>query len=174
MRTRRGHTLVECLITIGLIGATLSIVAVAMNQIRLASQRVGQAATTEIDLERLALQLRTDAHRARSVKQEPANDATGGTLWFSLDDELSAKYTLRTTHLERRLQRGDEVRHRETYRLPKSFTAEWQVQTDRSSPLVSLKLEPGPVGSSISLGFQTIQIDAAVGIFPSPLPSDES
>ena len=174
MRTRRGHSLVECLITIGLIGATLSIVAVAMSQMRRSCQRVSQASTTELELERFAFQLRTDAHRALSVEREGANDATGPALLFRLADELSVKYTLQATHVERLLHRGDEVRHRETYRLPKSFTAAWQVQTDRPAPLVSLKLEPGPVGSSVSLGFQSIQIDAAVGLFPSLLPSDES
>ena len=176
MRTRRGHSLVECLITIGLIGATLSVVAVAMSQMRRSSQRVSEASMTELELERFSLQLRTDAHRALSVEREGANgaNATAGTLLFGLADELSVKYTLQATHVERLLHRGDEVRHRETYRLPKSFTAAWQVQTDRPAPLVSLKLEPGPVGSSVSLGFQAIQIDAAVGLFPSLLPSDES
>ena len=174
MRTRRGHSLVECLITIGLIGATLSILAVAMSRMHRSCLRVSQASTAELELERFALQLRTDAHQALSVERDGANDATAGTLLFTLADDLSVKYTLQATRVERLLRRGDEVRHRETYRLPKSFTAAWQVRTDRSSPLVSLKLEPGPVGSSVSLGFQSIQIDAAVGLFPSLLPSDES
>ena len=174
MRTRRGHSLVECLIAIGLIGATLSIVAVAMSQMHRSCRRVSEASTTELELERFAFQLRTDAHQAISVEREGANGATADALLFGLAHELSVKYTLQATHVERLLHRGDEVRHRETYRLPKSFTAAWQVRTDRSSPLVSLRLEPGPVGSSVSLGFQAIQIDAAVGLFPSLLPSDES
>jgi len=176
MRTRRGHSLVECLIAIGLIGATLSIVALAMSQMRRSCRRVSQASTTELELERFAFQLRTDAHQALSVELEGADDATAaaGTLLFNLADELSVKYTLQAVQVERLVHRGDEVRHRETYRLPKSFTAAWEVQTDRPLPLVSLKLEPGPVGSNVSLGFQSIQIDAAVGLFPSLLPSDES
>ena len=176
MRTRRGYSLVECLITIILIGATLSVVAVAMSRMRLSCVRVSRASTEELELERFALQLRTDAHQALSVEEEEGNDATatGPALVFRLADGRWVQYTVQATHVERLLHRGDEVRHRETYRLPKSFAAVWQVQTDRSLPLVSLKLEPGPIGSSVSLGFQTIQIDAAVGLFPSQLPSDES
>jgi type II secretory pathway pseudopilin PulG len=176
MRTRRGHSLVECLITIGLIGATLSIVAVAMSQMRLSCRRVSEASAAELELERFAVQLRSDAHQALSVEREGSDDAneTSGTLLFKLSDERSVKYTLRTTHLERLLERGDEIRHRETYRLPRSFTALWQVQTDRSLPLVSLKLEPGPLGPGVPLEVQPIQIDAAVGLFPSLLSRDES
>jgi type II secretory pathway pseudopilin PulG len=176
MRTRRGHSLVECLIAISLIGATLSIVAVAMNQIRRTCRRVSEVSTVELELQRFAAQLRADAHQALSVEQTGANDANaaGGTLLLSLAGERSVKYTLRATHVERLLHRGDELRQRETYGLPKSVTAAWQVQTDRSLPLVSLKLEPGPVESGRPQGIQSIQINAAVGLFPALLSSDES
>ena len=176
MRTRRGHTLVECLITIGLIGAVMTTVAVAMHGMRRSCRTVRQESTVELDLGRLAAQLRTDAHRALSVKHEDSDDPneTPDTLSFTLAADLSVKYTLRETHIERLLSAGDEIRHRETYRLPASFGADWQVQTDRPSPLVSLILEPESADPGSPFGFRTIQIDAAVGLFPPSLPRDES
>jgi type II secretory pathway pseudopilin PulG len=176
MRNRRGHSLIECLVTIGLIGMTLSIVAVAMSQMRRSCQRVGEASTAELELERFSFQLRTDAHRALSAKRKAADGEgpNGPELLFTLADRQRVKYTLQTTRVERLLYQGDEVRHRDSYGLPKSFTGDWELRTDRSSPLVSLKLEPGSVESVGPMGYQSIQIDAAVGLLPSPRPRDES
>ena len=176
MRNRRGHSLVECLITIGLIGATMSTVAVAMHGMRRSCRTVREESATQLELGRLAAQLRTDAHRALSVKQDNSVDptATANAVSFSLAADVSVEYTLQATQIERLLRSGDEIRHRETYRLPVSVTAGWQVRTDRASTLVSLILQPASAALGGPLGFQTIQIDAAVGLLPPPLPRDES
>ncbi len=175
MRTRRGHTLVECLIAIGLIGVVMSTLAVAMHGMHRSCQSVRKDSTTDLELGRLAAQLRTDAHRALSVKQKDSDEPEGtAAVSFALTAGVSVEYTLRATHVERLLRAGDEIRHRETYRLPNSSTATWQLRTDRTSPLVSLILQPVSAELGGPLGSGTIQIDAAVGLLPPPLPRDKS
>jgi type II secretory pathway pseudopilin PulG len=174
MKTRRGHSLVECVIAIGLIGATFTTVAVAMSGMYRTSRRVCRAAGTELDLERFAAQLRGDAHQSLSVKEDivtsPSGDAK--TLSLTLTSERSVYYTLREGHVERVLRRGDALQHRETYRLSGAFTARWFVDRDRARPMVSLILEAGAAGASSPLGFQAMRIDAAVGLLrPLPAPS---
>lgn len=94
---------------------------------------------------------------------------------LTLTDEHSVRYTLQAGSVERVLQQGEQPLHRETYRLPPSFTAHWQVDADRPSPMVSLRIDPGGVGSAGSTGstgprgFQAIRINAAVGLLRASL-----
>jgi len=174
MRTRRGYYLAECLVAIALMGATFSTVAVATSGMYRCCRRVREESAGELELVRLAAQLRADAHQALSVREEGPADAKAAaakTLLLTLGDERSVHYTLRAGRVERVLSRGDEPAHRETYRLPGSFTARWQVGDGRPARMVSLMLVPGPVGSNTPSGSQAIRIDAAVGLLgPPPVP----
>ena len=164
MRTRGGFSLVECLIAISLMAVVFSTIAVAMSGLRRASRRIREESQVELDLERLSSQLRADAHLALSVDLE-APDA----LLLTLRDERSVRYTLQARSVERVLRQGEEPRHRETYRLPPSCTADWQVDADRPAPMVSLTIDPGAAGSTNPLGFQAMRIDAAVGLLRASL-----
>ncbi len=176
MRTRQGHTLIECMVAIVLLGATLATVSVAISGVYRCRQRVGEESATELDLQRFAAQLRADAHRAVSVKKEKPDDSgeAVNTLLLTLTDGRSVEYTVEGRYVERVLRQGDRSRHRETYRLAKAFAAHWQVQRDRPSPLVSLMLDPATGGANGPLGIQTIRIDAAVGLLRSPIAPHES
>ena len=176
MKKRQGYSLVECLVAIGLISATLSTVAVATSGMYRCCQRVRGESVTELELERLAAGLRADAHQALSVKLDGHTDTEEAvdTLVLTLADERSVQYTLRAQRVERVLHYGDEVRHRETYRLPASFTARWEIERNRLLPMASLLLDPGPVGSNSPLGFQAMRIDAAVGLLQPLLAPRES
>ena len=181
MRTRRGSSLFECLIAIGLIGATFSTVAVAMSGMYRTHRRVRGEAGRELELERFAAQLRADAHQALSVEEETVADPNAADpnaavkiLSLTLPGGRSVHYTLQERRVERVLRRGDELLHRETYRLPGAFIARWGVARDRSWPMVSLMLEPGPAGPDSPLGFQAMRIDAAVGLLRSPPAPNES
>lgn len=164
MRTRGGFNLVECLIAISLMAVVFSTIAVAMSGLRSGSRHIRQQSEIELDLERFSLQLRADAHLALSVDLEDPD-----ALLLTMNDEHSVRYTLQARSVERVLRQGDQPRHRETYRLPPSFTAHWRVDADRPLPMVSLRLDPGGVGSSGPRGFQAIHIDAAVGLLHTPL-----
>jgi len=170
MSTRRGFTLTETVVAIGLVSATLTAVAVATAGMYRACRHVRQESAVGLELGRLASQLRADAHGALSVEVQSADDAEGdaGALLLTLPDGGSVRYTLRTGHVDRVLRRGDEVPHRETYRLPPALVARWQIERGRTVPLVSLLLEPGPVGTSGPLGRQPVRVDAAVGLLRLP------
>ncbi len=171
MRTRGGSNLVECLIAISLIAVVFSTIAVAMSGLRRGNRRVRQEAQVELDLQRFSSQLRADAHLALSVDLENPTDPDGAanTLALTLMDERSVRYTLQAGSIQRVLRQGEEPRHRETYRLPPSCTADWQVDADRPSPMVSLKIDPGAADSTGPLGFQAMRIDAAVGLLRASL-----
>jgi len=166
MTRRRGYSLVECLVAIALIAATFTAVAVATSGMYRACQRVGQESAVELELARLAAQLRADAHQAASVKLEvPADSsATPSTLSLVEDGGRSIDYKLRGGQVERVVRQRDTVGHRDGYRLPGTFAARWQVERDRPLALVSLILDPGPLGTSGTLGFEAFRVDAAVGL----------
>jgi len=174
MRKRSGYSLVECLAAMSLIAATLATIAVAMHGMRRSCQRVGEESAADLDMERLAAQLRSDAHRARSVVIEPPADPDmpAHTLVLTLADNRTVQYTLATARLDRRVHQDGEVRHRESYRLPRSFTAQWQVDPARYRPMASLMVVPGRMESGSTLGFDPIRIDAAVGLLGPPTPSE--
>ena len=68
MKSRRGYSLIECLVTIALIGTAMTTVAVSMSGMQLACQRVREETIAEMELQRLAVQLRADAHEALSAQ----------------------------------------------------------------------------------------------------------
>lgn len=177
MKKRRGYSLVECLITIGLIGAVLSIVAVVTNRVHCSCRRVAETSAAELELERFSAQLRSDAHRAVSVEKVEGNgDETPFTgLLLELADGSSVNYSLHTDYLERLRRPAGEAAQRETYRFPKSFSAVWQIDQERPRPLVSLRMDPtADIGTYNSIGMRSIRINAAVGVLPRPFSPEES
>lgn len=171
MRKRGGFSLVECLIAISLMAVVFSTIAVAMSGLRRCSRRIREESQVELDLERFSSQLRADAHLALSVDLEDSADpgSAANTLLLTLTDERSVRYTLQARSIQRVLRQGEEPRHRETYRLPPSCTAHWQVDVDRPSPMVSLRIDPGAADSTNPFGFQAMRIDAAVGLLRASL-----
>ena len=197
MRKRRGYSLVECLATFALIGTALTMVAVSMNGMQRACQRVRDDTLTEMELQRLALQLRTDAHAAASAREVVAADdgSQPDTLRLVLNGEESVDYMAAADVVRRELRRSEQVLHRETYRLPTAYTAQWMLETGNPSenqgkespreenqqagprvaagardphPVVSLRLEPEPVDRGGRPGGRALSISAAVGLIGPP------
>ncbi len=176
MRRRNGFTLVECLAAIALIGVAMTTVAVAMTGMHRACQRVREEIASEMELQRFAVQLRADAHEALSAKQEGGKEenAASDSILLALSDEESVQYTVQAGHIQREQRRGDELLHRETYGLPDSYTAHWELKKNGSAAMASLKLEPQPVELSGRMGDQPIQINAAVGLLAQSPPEAKS
>lgn len=174
MTARRGYSLIETLAAITLVSTTFTTVAVALHGMYRSTQRVQEELAVERELERFSVQFRADAHEATSAKAEPSSDPKKDPqiLSLSLADKQIAQYTLQPQRIDRALRRGDEVRHRETYRLPKGSVSRWQVQGERQIAIVSLILERQPAGSG-GLRAQTVHVDAAVGLLRSPSASSE-
>lgn len=176
MRKRSGYSLVECLVAIALIGATMTTVAVAMSGMQRASQRVRGEIASEMELQRFAVQLRADTHAALSAVEETEENggAAARSIRLALSDEKSVQYSLEAGCIQRVQRRGDELLHRETYRLPEMYSAHWELEKNGSASMVSLKLEPEPVELSGRMGDRPLQINAAVGLLSRPLEQVKS
>ncbi|MHB8897272.1 MAG: PulJ/GspJ family protein [Thermoguttaceae bacterium] len=171
MKRLRGYSLIECLAAIALTGTAMTIVAVSMSGMHRACQRVREETIAETELQRLAVQLRTDAHQARSAREEKVDAPRGGkdlvpALRLDLGDQEVVQYTAHRGLVWREHHRNRQVLERETYRLIPAQTVRWKVDTTGTFPFVSLQLEadPGdPAGRSR-------QVQAAVGLLDEPLP----
>ena len=167
MRTRRGHTLVEVLVATTLFGVIFSTVGLTLHAMARSERQVGAALDADRELERLAVQLRQDAHQATSASTTDAREQTPpqSVLSLALPAGETVHYTLQSDRVERVLRHEQTVRHRETYRLPAGAVGRWQVQAERPVPLVSLVLELEQANSSVPIGAGAWRLDAAVRLF---------
>lgn len=142
-RCRGGHSLVEMLVVIVLLGSLLGTVSVTLSAMFRADRTMQDELAKERALEQFAARFRSDVHQAVSASLvEPAE--RGGparelTLQWSGDQTVV--YTLRPQDVQRVVRRGDTIVHRETYGLAGAATAGWEIRKDRASPLVAALLE---------------------------------
>lgn len=175
MSRRRGYTLIESLATIAMMGTVMTTVAVSMSVMHRASQRIREEAAIETDLQRLAAQLRADAHNALSAKTEGGReeDAAAESMLLALNDKESVRYSVKAERLHREHLQGEKVLHRESYRLPDGCIARWELEESHSVPLISLKIQPKPGDFTKHMNGQPVQVFAAVGLLkPTPAKSE--
>jgi type II secretory pathway component PulJ len=172
---RSGHTLIETMIALALISTVLTTVSLTLHTMYRANDRMRRALFQQRELDRLAAQLRTDAHVGSSpVVETPEEESTGPTLQLSLPDDQSVRYTLAEEHLERILRADDRVQYRERYRLPPDVDARWEVEEAQSTPIVCLILRDEPELPVQGTGSDHVhRIAAAVGILASEPDSQE-
>ncbi len=169
MRHRRGYSLIECLVAMGLAATTFTLVATSLYGMYRSSHLVREDVDLQRQWGRFAEQFRADTHEAMSIeiaKDKPENSAR--TLTLALPEGHTVRYTLQPKRIERVLCEGDNVRHRETYRMPPRSTSRWSEQTERTLPMISLVVvrEPATAGAASPLG-RTMRIDAALGLLRS-------
>lgn len=161
MKRRNGYTLIECLVAMALATSALTVVAMTMSGIQQAQRRVQEQASSERELSRFATRWRTDAHEAWSAECE---NAESDTVEMVLSDQESVRYTLLAGYVKRVQRRNDEVVHQETYRLPDTCTARWELDRKGPTPVVTLKLEPLSLEESGRIDGHAQQVHAAVGL----------
>ena len=172
-RRRRGHSLIECIVVLALIAVTLGAVTTTLHVLYQADRRLRDGLTRDSAVEKLAAQLRCDAHQALSAKVgDPAGKtAPANDLSLSLPEDRSIQYTLFPERIERVVRRGQTVEHRETYRLVSS-SASWRVREDRAPPMVTLVLELQTGRESGERAApRTCRVDAAIQLFQPQLAS---
>ncbi len=170
-RGRRGFTLVESVVSIALLAVILTVVTLTLHTMYRADRRMRDELNLQSEFDRLATQLRIDTHPALAVTTIDGEDGfTADTLQLTLPDSRTIQYALIADRVERTLRREEKTEHRESYRLPPSSDARWQVETERPMSMASLVLEPQ---STSELGGPTLpyacRIDAAVHLI-SPQP----
>lgn len=170
MRTRRGYTLVECLVVLTLTGTALGTSALTMHALSRAERQVREEFQDAGDLARLAVQLREDAHQALSARIESSGEppTSANVLSLPAPDDRIVQYTLQDANLERVVRQAGIVQHRETYGLPTATAAHWQVVSDRPRLLVSLVWAPEPGRAGGPPGSAMGRLDAAVQVLRNP------
>jgi type II secretory pathway pseudopilin PulG len=174
MKRRRGFSLVECVVANGLIAVAFTTVAVATGGIRRALARLRADVEIELGIERLAIQLRADAHEALAADL-PApveQSAPAGSLRLTLHGQRRIDYSIRAERIERVVRQQGTVAHRETYRLPGSPAVCWTLSSGAAAPIVALQVAPAPPGGADSIARGGVEIQAAVGLL-GPLPPGE-
>ncbi len=170
-RGRRGFTLIESVVSIALLAVILTVVTLTLHTMYRADRRMRDELNLQSEFDRLATQLRIDTHPALAVTiAGPEDGSTAETLQLTLPGSQTVQYTLVADRVERTLRREEKTEHRESYRLPPSSGARWQVETERPMSMVSLVLEPQ---STSELGGPALpyacRIDATVHLI-SPQP----
>jgi type II secretory pathway pseudopilin PulG len=114
---RRGSSILEMSIVITILTVLLSAAAMLLASLvthtgrQRATYHEAQVAT------RFAESLRRDVHAALSIEVSAA-DATPAWLQMTLPAGEQVEYVVVDSGVVRRLRNGDEIRHRELYRLP--------------------------------------------------------
>ena len=142
-RRRRGHTLVECLVAMSLLSVTLTTVTLTLHTLYQADHRLRDELVYECELERFTAQLRTDTHPAvaATIRSSTVEISAADSLELSLGSDRKIRYSILPERIDRTSHQADTVQHRESYRLPPSARAKWQMQEDRTPPMVTLVLE---------------------------------
>jgi hypothetical protein len=163
------------LIALALASTVLASVSLTLHTMYRANDRMRRAMFQQRELERLAAQLRTDAHVAFSpVIEANEEESTGSTLQLALPGDQSVRYALADEYLERILKADDRVQHRERYRLPPDVEARWELEEARATPIVCLTLRDEPELPVPGTGDAHLhRIAAAVGILASAPDSRE-
>jgi hypothetical protein len=171
---RRGHSLIECSLVLVLLAATLGAVTAILHVLYQADGRLRDQLAQDRALERLAAQLRADAHQASSAKAASPAGQPGSTesLLLALPNEQTTRYAILPQRLERVVVRGETMESRETYHLPSLLRAQWRIPAERTPPLVSLVLElrSGREPDGQAAG-RTYRVDAAIQLVPPQLTS---
>ena len=148
-RHRHGITLVEMQVVITLMGVLLGLSGVCLHTMYRAQTRLEGNIQRRAALDRLALQLRTDAHSA--VTARLLDDEAAKALVLAAADGTEIVYRAQQSDVSRtvRAKAAEETgqtsradfEHRDTFRLPGAAGVEWKLSED-AQPVVSMTVLP--------------------------------
>jgi prepilin-type N-terminal cleavage/methylation domain-containing protein len=143
-RRRPGYTLVELLLVIVITAVLLSGLGVSFHITSLSIRGVQTAGRGDVELHRLAMQLRSDLHVAVAAEfvggatQAEQSAEIGAGLDIRLPEETSIQYRSTRSGLTRELRVGDQLQQREVFRIDGLESMKWVFDRDREKPLLEL------------------------------------
>ena len=149
-RHRRGYTLIESLavITIGsfVVGTAIVLLAGMWRNEQSAENYDGMLNS----IVRVAAQFRDDVHQATSVEMASGN-AQSRTSRFTvtLPGERKIEYQAEPGSITRVVREGDQVKHRDSYLLPLSAMAHWEIASTGGNVMASLLINRPLLASSV-------------------------
>ncbi len=147
---RRGITMIETLILITCVGVVLGIAAITIqSMLRLSADSQVRLASSLV-FERLARQLRSDAHASETARLEaalPKAPVPRGTLELVPAAGHLVTYTLREKSVDRdETLAGKKLRH-ESFMLPRGQHARFELGKEAGRVIVSLTVQPDPTSN---------------------------
>jgi prepilin-type N-terminal cleavage/methylation domain-containing protein len=159
-RRQRGMTLVEMLVVLSLMAVLLGFTGVCMHGMFRAQARLDDNTQRRASLERLGLQLRTDAHAALRARLQDDQDTT--VLVLTTADSREIEYRAEAADVDRTVRQADAVLHRDTFRMPGVAGIEWEV-SDVQPQVVSLHVSVAERGGKQATG-ASLGIESVVGL----------
>lgn len=152
MRHRRGgHSLIEMLVAIMLLGTLLGTVTVAVSGMFRADRTMRDDLARDGALERFSAQFRADVHQAKSASL--GEGATASELTLRAANDRATQYTVEPRKIQRVVKLGEAAVHRETYDL---VAQGWKIEKDNGAPIVAVLLPDGiRVDAVVNLGRRT-------------------
>jgi hypothetical protein len=162
---RRGIALIEVLVLITCVGVVLGLAAVSIQvMLRLVTDSHGRLSSSLV-LERLARQLRADAHASETSQVERAQGkapAERTILKLTPEPGRLVTYTILEKSVDRdETMAGKKLRH-ESFVLPRGRQARIELAAEAGRAMVLLVIEPRP-GSSPGAGPRALEVLAVVG-----------
>ena len=119
---KRGMTLLEVLLSVGLSGVVLTVVTTLLSALWRADGRMRADLEARQSLARLELALREDIHAAKGALIDDR-----GSLTLEMSGE-QATYSTEGPRVVRVLRSGDDVDHRDSFVLPRDSAAVFRLQ----------------------------------------------
>lgn len=161
-RRPKGYTLVEALVSIVLVGTTLSTITVALHGLFRAEHRIADRLEQDRVLENMAVRLRIDVHDVQSASIDMAEESQA-TLMLSMPGSRSIRYSFRDGQLDRSVHMGDELSHHDSFVASGIQAAKWSLSPAESPTLVLLELVALDRERTKRMA-APIRIQAAIGI----------
>ena len=140
--SRRGYSLVECLVVISLVAVTLGTVTLTLHGLRRNDMSLRDELGQEQSIDRVASFLRQDVHLANAAElvADPMSAKPTNALKLNLGSNRSAEYSLAGDEVHRFVRDGDQITQRDTFSIRSASAGSWQIDTAHERPLVTLWL----------------------------------
>ena len=136
---RRGAFLIEILVTITVLAVLLGLGAGLLHIVLRLDQKGREALNVAADQARLIEVFRADVHAATV---DPAPQVAADHLTLAQPESGRIDYTIRTNNLLREVRQGDQIRHREVYRLSPRTSARFEATSESGRPWVVFRIDP--------------------------------
>ena len=161
--TRRGYSLVECLVVISLVGVTLSTITLTLHGLRRGDLNARDELRHELAIDRVVTLLRQDVHRANAATlvPEPKLAESAKTLQLTFGSNRSVEYSLAGDEVVRSLREGDQIEQSDSFSIRSASAGSWQMDTARERPLVTMWL---PLSGKQAIKSRMCRFCAVVGL----------
>lgn len=172
-RHRRGMTLVELAVVIAAASIIMSTVAVSLHRMYRADRSVRDELAESASLMRLSSMFRADAHLAiDAAKSDAAEDGPEVEgLLMRLSGNETIAYTFTNSSIRRTKRRGEEVIHRDAFRLASDVDVELVFRDEQAAQMASIIVTRR--SDTAASARPLYRIDAAVGLDHSKLTEEE-